>query len=305
MGSTKKTTKQPPPAAAGRRAVTTAELINGAEELRHRLNRHLDALEAREPGAVADLAAVLRTLLVRGDGDDVIRRLCSATHTPLPEVLVTSPAADGKNVVLSVGAVSTSPQDETLLAAGDPRPTHLVNLSRWMDMRALVIRGGRPRRANNWDDVIKMYANTQASHLSSTIPEALSQISQIMSGGLDLGQYLIHCAGIAAETALNQVLGAVSGEQLIQPHKVGRQLNPLVGLVLSSDTGAGPSVQPYIFGAHLPVEKEVDVLKLHYGDRYIKASYTLRTDGKVDGVLKWADQKASVVGTTIALFHQA
>jgi hypothetical protein len=254
------------------------------------MSRHLDALERREPGAAADVAAALRTLLTHGDGNDVIRRLCRTTNTALPQVLITQSAADHRDVVLSVGALPTSPQDETV-SAGISRPQFLVDIDQWMNKRALVIRHGRPRRANNWHHVTSMYANSRGSHLSGTFPEILSQMSVVTSDRLDLGQYLIHSAGTAAESLLNQVLAEVSGKPVIELHKAGRHLNPLVGLSLYSDAGTGPAVQPEILGIHLPVEREVDVVKLHYEDRCIKASYIRDTNDKVDGNLVWSQSK--------------
>jgi len=58
------------------------------------------------------VAAVLRTLIVRGEGDDVIRKLCRRKHVPIPKVLVTRAAHDGPSVVLSAGAIPVTPEDE-------------------------------------------------------------------------------------------------------------------------------------------------------------------------------------------------
>ena len=84
--SKQQTTKYAP------QATSDEDFVSGAIELGQRLTRHLSALENGEAGAVADVAAVLRTLIVRGEGDDVIRRLCKRTHVPIPEVLVTRAA---------------------------------------------------------------------------------------------------------------------------------------------------------------------------------------------------------------------
>ena len=101
--SKQQTTKYTP------QAISDEDCIAGAIELGQRLTRHLSALESGEVGAIADVAAVLRTLIVRGEGDDVIRRLSKRTHVPIPEVLVTTAAYDGPSVVLSAGAIPDPP----------------------------------------------------------------------------------------------------------------------------------------------------------------------------------------------------
>lgn len=287
----KSTQSKQPPAKYAPQALTDDQFVSCAIELGHRLSRHLDALESGEPGAVADVAAVLRTLIVRGEGDDVIRRLCRRMHIDLPEVLVTRAAYDRPLVILSAGAMPVTPEDADLPHQIE---TKLVDLNRWSDMTALVVRDGNPQRVNDWDKVIKMYANTFGSHLSGTIAETLSTASSIMSGKLDLGQYLVHCAGIIAENSLNQVLSAISGDPIIVPYKPGRQLNPISHLTLFDDDGRGlgnEALQVAFMGSDLPMGKEVDVLKLHFADRYIKTSYTKHADGKVYGNVAFSQSK--------------
>jgi hypothetical protein len=232
------------PAKYAPQALSDNEFVACAIELGQRLSRHLDALENGEPGAVADVASVLRTLIVRGEGDDVIRRLCKRMHIELPEVLVSRAANDGPLVILSAGAMPVTPPH-----ADYPHQIkiQLVNLNNWSDMTALVVRDGIPQRVSSWERVIRMYANTFCSHLSGTIPDVLCKTSSIMSGKLDLGQYLVHCAGIVAENSLNQVLTEVGGQSIILPHKLGRHLNPLSHLTLWDDEGETLSEPPFEF----------------------------------------------------------
>ncbi|WP_066904253.1 hypothetical protein [Mycolicibacterium houstonense] len=271
-------------------AISDEDFVAGAIALGQRLTRHLSALESGEPGAVADVAAVLRTLIARGEGDDVIRKLCKRKRVPLPDVLVTTAANDAPSVVLSAGAIPVTPEDHD-----HPHQiaTRMVRFDVWSDMTALVVRGGNPRRANNWDRVISMYANTFGSHLSGTIPSTLLETSSIMSGELDLGEYLIFCAGIVAESALNQVLDALAEKPIIVPHKQGRKPNPLAHLTLRDDVrGVGePELELAFMPAGLKIgDDEIDVLKLHFADRYMKASYHRKSDGKVYGRMTYSQQ---------------
>jgi hypothetical protein len=280
-----------PPAKYLPQSLSDDEFVACAIELGQRLSRHLDALESGEPGAVADVASVLRTLVVRGDGDDVIRRLCTRMNVVLPQVLVSQAAHDGPLVILAVGAMPVAPED-----ADYPHQisTKWVNLNGWSDMKALVIRDGIPHRVNSWNRVIALYANTFGSHLSGTIPDVLNRTSEITSGKLDLGQYLIHCAGIVAESSLNQVLTEVVGQAIIVPHRPGRQLNRLSHLTLWDDGGKPLSQPPFEF-SFMPTDigmgETVDVLKLHFADRYIKASFARHPDDKIYGTLNFSQKK--------------
>jgi hypothetical protein len=59
---------------------------------------------------------------------------------------------------------------------------------------------------------------------------------------------------------------------------------------LYDDEGRGPAFEPLVLGIHLPVGEEV-VLKLHFGDRYIKASYICRLGDRVEGSVKFSKAK--------------
>jgi hypothetical protein len=138
-----------------------------------------------------------------------------------------------------------------------------------------------------------MYANTFGSHMSGTIPNTLLKTSSIMSGELDLGEYLIFCAGIIAENALSQVLDPLANKPIVVPHKVGRKPNPLAHLTLRDDErGVG---EPELALAFMPAGlniggDEIDVLRLHFADRYMKASYSRNSDGMIYGTMKYSQQ---------------
>jgi hypothetical protein len=206
------------------RQTTPDELVERARGLRQRLGRHLDALEAGEVGAVDDVAAVLRTPLAHGKGDDVIVRLCRSHRIPLPQIQVTEPVVNSQGIGLAFGAVPAPSE-------GDP-PVRIVDINVWRGLDALIVRGA-PRRVSSWEQLITDYANTFGSHLSGTIPHLLSEMSSMCySGSLDLGEYLIHCAGIVAEDALQQALGAIDGDKAPPPRH--RMLNPLLRLTVET-----------------------------------------------------------------------
>jgi len=284
-----KKSNQPPPQYAPQ-SISDGDFVAGSIELGQRLSRHLTALENSEPGAVADVAAVVRTLIVRGQGNDVIRRLCKRKHMPLPEVYVSRAAYDEPSVILSAGGIPGLPEHEE---APHQIPSHMVDLDKWSDMTAFVVRGA-PKRVNDWNHVINMYANTFGSHMSGTIPNTLVEASSILSGELDLGEYLIFCAGIVAESALNQVLDTVAGKPIIVPHKVPRKPCPMAHLTLrddSRDVGV-PEMALAFMPAGLTIGSDgIDVLKLHFGGRYMKTSYAYRANGKIYGTYESSEEK--------------
>lgn len=198
------------------------------------------------------MAAVLRTLLAHGAGDNAIERLCRIKGISLPQFNVSKPVADHPQIGLAFGAVPALP--------GGDEPVNSVDLNTWRGMKALIIRGA-PRRLSTWEQLITAYANTYGSHLSGTIPHLLSHMSSICySGHLDLGEYLIHCAGLVAEDALQQTLGRIDGDTAPASPR-HRRLNPLVRLIVESrppqppQMTAGFTLEGRPFGTPVPIAK--------------------------------------------------
>ncbi|MCV7008232.1 hypothetical protein [Mycobacterium gordonae] len=245
------------------KAATQAEVVAVARRLRQRLSRHLDALETGEIGAVDDLAAVLRTLLAHGKGDDAIVRLCHSHKLPLPQVRVSLPVADDQKIGLAFGAIPAP--DEP----GHP-PTVVMDIDRWRGLDALIIKGA-PRRVNSWEQLITEYANTYGSHLSGTIPHLLSHASSMgYSGNLDVGEYLIHCAGLVAEDALQQVLKAIDGDAAQPP---GHRLQtPLTRLTVETKTP--PSIEAGYNVLDRPFGQTLQIAKLRVDGMYFMLELT-------------------------------
>lgn len=233
-------------------------MVKAARRLRQRLGRHLDALEAGEVGAVDDVATVLRTLLGHGDGNDAIKRLCRMRNVGLPRVQVSVPIADDPQIGLAFGAVPAP--------SGGDEPVVTVDVDRWRRLPAVIIRGA-PRRVSTWEKLIKDYANTFGSHLSETIPQLLSHTSSIGYSGpldLDLGEYLIHCAGIVGEDTLQQVLACIDGDMAPPPRH--RRLNPLLRLLVG--THANPQMITGYTLLNRPTGMPVQIAKLRVDGVY-------------------------------------
>src|ERR1700750_377761 len=109
-----------------------------------------------------------------------------------------------------------------------------------------------------------------------------------MSGRLDLGAYMVFCAGLVKESSLNQVLDSIVAKPIILAHNHGRQLNAVSHLTLWDDEGEGEAVDLALMAQYLPdvpIGDEIDVLRLHFADRYMKTSYLRRPDGNSMGEL--------------------
>lgn len=250
------------------RPATPDEVVRVARRLRQRLGRHLDALEAGEVGAVDDVAAVLRTLLAHGAGDDVVLRLCRMKSIALPQIHVSEPVVDRQAIGLAFGAVP---------APADAEAVRRVDIDAWRGLPALIVRGA-PRRVNTWEQLISAYANTFGSHLSGTIPHLLSETSSICySGALDLGEYLIHCAGIVAEDALQQVLGSIDGDI---PAATGatrhRRLNPLLRLIVEPQLPQ-PLLTAQFSLEGRPIGSTIQIAKVRLEDLYFLLELTPKT----------------------------
>lgn len=274
-----------PSSAPRKQSISKDELLANAVVLRSRLARHLDALESGEVGAVDDLAAVLRTLLAFGQGDKVITRLQRAYQVPAPRVFVSDPVEKIPHLLVAFGAI--------LVADDRPQPdgtsARWLDLDSWIRSDALAVQGmGKPI---NWNKLITEYANTVGSHLSNTIPELLVETADVHAGQMNIIQFLVHNAGLVAESALDQVLDAIVGAAIGEPRGKHRQLSVVWTLKVTHD----PSDEMLEFGAGLTIPEvhhpRVDAVKLAYGGSYYRYSFVMPTTTAMRPELDVTDTK--------------
>lgn len=93
---------------------TKGEIVNqglalamGALQMITRLRDHIERLDNGHAYAADDLAVVLRALLVRGQGNDVLQRTYDSYQLAIPTTTVSKPACDDPGVFFSVGAIPT------------------------------------------------------------------------------------------------------------------------------------------------------------------------------------------------------
>ncbi|MEJ7633544.1 hypothetical protein [Aeromicrobium sp.] len=167
--------------------------------LQERLGSHTASLHAGRLSATDDLAAVLRTLLTRGAGDDVVRKAIKRFSLQEPIVLVSAPITRQRNLKLAFGALPVGIDD-----SGDEH-TNYVGVLDWINSLALS-KEGLHREYYTWAQLITAYANTNGSHLSRTVPDVLHEVVVDQVGEVDLGVYLIWCAAVLADEALRDVI---------------------------------------------------------------------------------------------------
>jgi hypothetical protein len=251
------------------RPATKSELLEGAAKLKHRLSRHLDALERGQVGAVEDVAAVLRTALCPGDGDNAVLRLCRAHGVENPRLQVSLPAPSDSDVLLAIGG-------EPLV--NDPDGTEqgrIVALETWIEEPALVVAGGIPRRVSTWAQVITMYANTFGAHLSRTVPQLVFASKGSTFASRSMQEHVIYSAGLVGERALDQALCAVTGQPVAATSR--GTLTRVFGLIIRSN-GKSPVFE---FGLSAPVGEphtQEEVLRVHFDGHYMRGVVRWQTD---------------------------
>ncbi|MBY0443543.1 MAG: hypothetical protein K2Q25_15650 [Mycobacteriaceae bacterium] len=155
-----------------------------------------------------------------------------------------------------------------------------MDIDKWRKLPMLIIRGA-PRRVSTWEQLIAAYANTYASHLSRTIPQLLSHMASIFCSGplgLDLGEYLIHCAGLVAEDALHQTLAAIDGDNTQPPRH--RILNPLLRLVVESRFPNLPQLTTGFTLEGRPFGTTVPIVTVLLDNAYIQLTLTPAAPGE-------------------------
>jgi hypothetical protein len=278
--SNRNSSKQPQRPHTPDRSITKEELLVGTQRLALRLSRHLDSLEQGHEGAVDDVAAVLRTLLARGRGDDVLRRVRRAYNVPQPVVRVSISPVDDRTHVLAYGALPVPTDAGVTPPAVGPS---WISLDSWVSRTALILRGAN-RRVSTWEQLITAYSNTLGSHLSGSIPEILARTSTIHADRMNVGEFLIHNAGLVAEDAITQLLSAIGGGSVVVPQARHRALSYAVYLSVRDTDANHPIGDIEVNVVGRPPEGETTLLKMKTQDssRFLRLTVTRNHDDTGD-----------------------
>lgn len=158
-----------------------------------RLRDHVERLDDGAMHAADDIAVVLRALLHRGRGNDVLRRLQSHLGLPEPE-LVLSRAPSGTADRFSVGSLPT------LREAVVNDEARVAGLRAWANEPLLRVGvRNRPMRNFTWAQFLNEYANKWGgAHVDDDIPQSLFEIDRYGAGGLSLSTYLLRMGAVTA-----------------------------------------------------------------------------------------------------------
>ncbi|WP_156781238.1 hypothetical protein [Mycobacterium gordonae] len=233
------------------RATTGDEKVAQLRRLQRRLDRALGAIAQGDTDAVDDVAAILRTLVGRGKGNDLIRRTRAVMNLKWP-LLFVGPEAKDTGVRLSAGSIPA----RLKMPEGDCR---WVRLDEWTQALAVVIDEGHGQRKATWEKLIEDYANTFGSHASQSIPRMLDATARMHAVELNLGQYMIHCAGLGIADAVAQMLDEFEGKAVVKGQLLQDRLTPLYGLII----GAGPAPESEVRIDDRGISERTHVIKMH------------------------------------------
>ncbi|WP_204807149.1 hypothetical protein [Mycobacterium riyadhense] len=234
------------------RATTSGETQEQLRRLQKRLSRALNALADGDEDAVDDIAAALRTLVGRGRGDDLIRRVRKAFGLQWPLLFVGPAASDATDVTLSAGSIPSRVKEP-------PGDCAWIRVDQWADSLAVVINQGRGQRKANWQKLIEAYANTYGSHASNSIPSMLDETSRMHADQMNLGQYMIHCAGLGVADAITQMIDEIDGKTVVRGQLLQNRLTPLYGLIVGRQSMEGAK----IFIDDRDISERTHVIKMH------------------------------------------
>lgn len=151
-----------------------------------RLTDHVIAAQGFQTGyRIDDVASVLRCLLGRGRGDNVVVGLARRLHLPEPVLHLGPPVLDHPDTHLAFGSlpVSSSATPQTLTTVQDQLVVVLGADGEFVGQRV------------TWLKLIEDYGNTWGVHVSSTVPFYLNRVNVDVSTGhvdyLPLGAFLL------------------------------------------------------------------------------------------------------------------
>lgn len=140
-----------------------------------------------------------------------------------------------------------------------PGDCRWIRVDQWTATPAIVINQGDGQRKSSWEKLIETYANTFGSHASRSIPRMLDATSQMHAVKLNLGQYMIHCAGLGIADALRQMIDEIDGKTIVKGQCLQDRLTPLYGLIMRS----GPMSESKVFIDDTGITELTHVLKMH------------------------------------------
>jgi hypothetical protein len=150
-----------------------------------------------------DVAGATRTLLAFGKGDAVIHRLCVRFGLTAPLVEVGEEVTIAKGTIFALSRIPTN-QDEREKGPNEGPITEL-ELTDWLKSTA-VVSATASRHVTSWAQLITDFGNTFGAHVSSSVPDSLSQIGVFLGPRGTLGDLALRSAAIVAENSLNTLL---------------------------------------------------------------------------------------------------
>ena len=174
--------------------------LNRVVQMVTRLRDHVERLDAGRMHAADDIAVVLRALVYKGAGNDILRKLRDrAGHEPAGFLVSRSPNSSVDT--FSVGSIPVA----ELGAQQDGATT--ATLDDWNGLPVLRIRGDEGPVDWSWGYFLNVYANKWGgAHIDPRVPSELVAIDAYACGGLSLATYLLRAGAVTAWTLAQEML---------------------------------------------------------------------------------------------------
>lgn len=269
----------PPPDRA--RALTVDELVEHVGRLFNRLDDHCHAyLVEGKVYRIADVAAVLRTLISRQTHDNMLPTLFKRLRFPEPLVFVSPPPSTSQRAHLSWGSM---PVHDVVEGGGWDR----LSISD-LQVRRVVVMGpedGFARIDQTWAKFVADYGNTWGAHVSSTVPLYLDRTEIRAGAEIPLGHSLL----LALADALLDAMAAIEWpyrDRFARSAAIPFVDSPVVGATVIEESHFKLNVVPTL--SYMPSDAVVLLTTDYQGQRL-----TVRTvveDGAVRLSFSWADR---------------
>lgn len=173
-----------------------------------RLHDHIARLDEGRAYAADDLAVVLRLLVGKGKGLNLLHRIARPGTGPIRFLATRAP--ETAETHFSFGLLPARDGSE-------PLGSTAVTLPEWLSSTFLSIRLGELQKNYTWERFISSYSNKWGgAHVDNRVPPELTIIDKFAFGGYALSSYFLRSAGVIVWKAA-QVIWTDSQLQVESP----------------------------------------------------------------------------------------
>jgi hypothetical protein len=162
-----------------------------------RLVDGIHRLDAEDDAGFLDVSASLRTVISRGRGDDLLKRVCQRADIPIPIVESLPEVSDDPAITMALGALP--PPDNGI--SGSP-----ITITGLMNKRCLVVSDAHGRTEYTWNGMIRSVSSKLAIHSDDEVPTAFDEINTYEVMGRRVFPFLFRSIGVVVARVATDVL---------------------------------------------------------------------------------------------------